>query len=151
MNAMGLKQIQIDLTDRSDSNELSLYEEREKRKENVLLICDDDMFVRKTLVKLVSSYGSVHEVDSGSKVCAAYLECNPDIILLDIHMPEKNGLSIVNEIIDMDTDAFIIMISADSSKENVLEAISCGSVGFLSKPVKANKLNEFRSQCITLR
>jgi len=150
MSTLGLKQIQIDLTERGKDKKDSLYEKREKRGKNVFLICDDDVSVRQNLKKLLSPSGRVHEVDTGAKVCEAYQEYNPDIVLIEVHMPEQNGLSIVNDIIDMDADAFIIMISADSRKENVLRAISSGSIGFLSKPIKSEKLIEFQSQCITI-
>lgn len=146
-----LERIKNEFTGDNASKELSLFEAREKRADNVFLVCDDDMFVRKSLVTMLSSQRHVHEIDSGDKVCDAYREYNPDIVLLDIHMPGKDGLTIINDVIDMDEDAFIIMISADSSMDNVLEALSCGSVGFLSKPVMVKKMFDFSSQCITYR
>ena len=151
MNGMGLKQVQIDLAFKEDTSDLSMYQEREKRRHNVFLIADDDMFVRKSLSKLLSPYGEVVEVEGGASVKPAYLEHNPDIVFLDIHMPGQSGLEIVNSVIDMDTDAFIVMISADSNRENVLEAVSCGAVGFLSKPLKKEKIQEYNNQCITFR
>jgi len=150
MSVEGLKQIQADISAPENDQKSSLYEDREGRKENVFLVCDDDMFVRKSLVKFLTAYGRVEEVEDGEGIRDAYVEHNPDMVLLDIHMPGKSGLESVNDLIALDTDAFIVMISADSSKDNVLEAISCGSVGFLSKPVRAEKLDEFRAQCITL-
>ena len=151
MSPVGLKQVQIDLSFKDEETDLSMYEERERRKKNVFLVADDDMFVRKTLSKLLSVYGEVIEVESGGSVKPSYLEHNPDIVFLDIHMPGQSGLEIVNSLIDIDTDAFLIMISADSSRENVLEAVSCGAVGFLSKPLIKEKVREYLSQCITFQ
>jgi CheY-like chemotaxis protein len=152
MNLAGLKQIQIDLSERENSaDQNSLYEERSHRHDNVILIADDDQFIRKTLSKTLEQYAQVQEVGNGNDVVQAYLEHNPDVLLLDIHMPGKEGLEVIDEVMEIDTDAFIIFFSSDSVRENVLEALSSGAVGFLAKPVKKDKLVDYLKQCITFR
>ena len=152
MSANGLKQIQINLSSKSkgDSNNF-LFEDREKRKNNIILIADDDMFIRKSLVSLLSEYGDVFEVETGDDVVPHYVRYNPDIAILDIHMPGKDGLSLITDLHEQDSNAFVLVSSSDSVKENVLQAINSGAVGFLTKPVQKEKLEKYIDQCITFR
>lgn len=152
MSANGLKQIQINLTKGSDSKAGDvLFKERENRAKNVVLIADDDLFVRKSLKSLLSGIAEIHESEKGSDVVGAYLTCNPDVVILDIHMPERSGLELVNDLNTQDTNAFVVVSSSDSIKENILKAIDGGAVGFLAKPAKKERLFEYLEQCITFR
>lgn len=146
----GLKQIQIDLLDKEDGQSINMFREREERKKNILMVADDDMFVRKAMQKILGFYGDVVEVDSGDKVVSEYLRHNPDVLLLDIHMPGKSGLELIDKIIEVDTDAFIIVFSADSVADNVLQAIEKGAVGFVSKPPKKERIMDYLNRCITI-
>ena len=153
MSAIGMKQVQIDLTKKDTAINLdeSLYNQRVDRKGNTILIADDDSFVRRSMSVLLSSCGEIAEVDCGKGVLPAYLKYNPDIILLDIHMPDKTGLELIPSIVELDSDAFVIILSADSKKENVMKALELGAAGFLTKPPSRDKLQEFLKQCITIK
>lgn len=148
MSANGLKHLQIDLSKQKGMGS-TMYDKRATRQGNIILIADDDMFVRTTMKETLSFNAVVEEVDNGDEVKEKYISANPDILFLDIHMPGKNGLLLIDEILDIDTDAFIVMFSADAVKDNVLKAMSLGAVGFLVKPIKSNKIKEYLHQCIT--
>ena len=152
MSAKGLRQIQIDLSEKVTSVSLAenLYYQRMNRKENVILIADDDAFVRKSMSALLSC-GTIFEVEAGKQVIPSYLKHNPDILFLDIHMPDKTGLELIPDIVEIDSDAFMIVLSADSQKENVLTALELGAAGFLSKPPLKQRVQEYISQCITIK
>lgn len=149
MSRMGLKEIQLNLSDKRGDGGKSQHEEREERDKNLFLIAEDDVFVRETLSNFLKTHGDVIEAEDGSSVKELYLEHNPDIVLLDIHMPHKDGLTLVNELIETDLDAYIIVASADSVKDNVVEAVARGAIGFLTKPIKKEKLLEYVAQCVT--
>lgn len=150
MSTTGLKQVQLNLNDKNENEEEeSLYEKREQREENVFLIAEDDAFVRKTICSSLKQYGQVIEAENGLNVKDLYSKHNPDIVLLDIHMPHKSGLTLVNEITEVDMDAFILIASADSVKDNVMDALSGGAIGFLTKPIKKEKLLDYLEQCMT--
>jgi len=153
LSKVGIKQIQVDLTERNSSLELTdnMFLQRKERKDNVLLIADDDSFVRLSLVKLLTGCGQLEEVSAGKDVLSTYLKINPDILFLDIHMPDQTGLELLPKILDLDPDACIIMLSADSQRQNVLSALEMGAIGFLSKPPNTEKIQEYISQCITIR
>jgi len=146
----GLKQIQLNLTSKKTGQKGSgLFEAREARENNVFLIADDDMFIRKSVCSLMKNTADTHEVDNGDQVLEKYKEVNPDIVVLDIHMPGKNGLDIVEELNELDSNAFVIISSSDAVKQNVLEAVKRGAIGFLAKPIQKEKLHEYLDQCIT--
>jgi len=151
VNKQNLNQVSIDLSDNEGSQERTLYTAREERKENVILVAEDDAFIRKTLQKLLGKTAVIHEVDDGSNVLEAYEKYNPDITILDIHMPNQNGLELMQGVFDLDYDAFIIVTSADSVRSNVLDAIAKGAAGFLAKPIQKERLSDFLSQSITYK
>lgn len=152
MTAVGLKQIQIDfLKKKAGSSVTDMFSAREKRKQNVIMLADDDLFIRKTMVKILAPFGTVIQVERGDDVLPSYIEHNPDILLLDIHMPGRDGLSTADQILRLDPDAYIIFLSADSVKENVLTAMEKGAAGFLGKPPKKDKVVDYLHQCITFQ
>ncbi len=151
MSPMGLKQIQIDLMDKDDGTVMDMFKDRENRKDNVVMIADDDMFIRKAMKEVLGFYGDCTEAATGDQVVGEYIRCNPDILLLDIHMPGKNGLDVIDSIMEVDSDAFIIVFSADSVADNVLQAMEKGAVGFVSKPPKKEKIIHYVNRCITIR
>lgn len=152
MTKAGLKQVEFNLSDLvGETVGNKMFEQREVREPNKVIIADDDEFVRKTLVTYLNGLAELHEVESGEQVYKKYIEINPDILILDIHMPNKNGLDTITEVLEADPDSFIVISSADSVKENVLTAISNGAIGFLAKPIQKNRLNEYLRQCITFK
>lgn len=150
MSPMGLRQIQLDLLDDDSTNFRNMFRERDGRSKNVLMVVDDDMFIRAAIRKILEFYGDVVEVEKGVELKDMYLKHNPDVVFLDIHMPDKNGLEAIDEILDMDIDAYILVSSADSIAENVLQAVERGAVGFLSKPPQKDKIVTYLNHCITL-
>lgn len=152
MSAVGLKQLQVDILQNTQTLKMdqSLYQKRLHRKANTILIVDDDSFVRKSLAKLVGHFGNTIEVEKSSDVVLKYLECNPDVVILDIHMPDKNGLDVLDDLLDVDIDSYVVMLTGDSCQENVLLAVNKGAVGFLVKPPIKDRLNDYINECSTI-
>ena len=116
---------------------------------NVILVADDDMYMRLLVKKGATGLATIHEVDNGSGVLAAYKEHAPDILFLDIHLPGRSGMDILSDIMAFDPQAYIIMLSADSSRDNVATAIEHGAKGFMAKPFTKEKLAEHLKNCPT--
>jgi two-component system chemotaxis response regulator CheY len=123
---------------------------RRARQEKILLVADDDMYMRMLVKKGAGSGITVHEVADGSKVLEIYKQYAPDILFLDIHLPNVEGTEILNSILAFDPLAYIIMLSADSSPENVGATKHQGAKGFLCKPFTKEKLQEYIRKCPTL-
>lgn len=151
MSLLGLRRLKDDLHNKDpEKAKNASYDLRLTRKDNIFLIADDDMFLRKTISTAVKKYGTVFEADNGNSVIEEYKKSNPDLLLLDIHMPGKTGLELIDDILDHDPDAHIVMLSADSVKTNILIAIEKGAHGFLTKPASKEKLLEVLQKCPTV-
>lgn len=124
---------------------------RGESKKNVALIADDDLFVRKVLKVALDGLCEIVEVTDGADVLATYQATMPDILFLDIHLPNQSGLNIIKAICAHDKDAHIIMLSADSSAENVKIAVSRGAKGFLTKPFEKKRAVEIFNLCPTVK
>jgi len=123
------------------------YIERINRDENVIMIADDDMFMRSLVAKSTNECDKVIQIEKGDEVLETYKAYLPDILFLDIHMPEQNGLDVLDKIIEFDQQAYVIMLSADSNKNNVISTNMRGARGFITKPFNKEKVIEFINKC----
>lgn len=119
-------------------------------KVNKVMIADDDYFIRKIIKTGLSGFAEFSEVSQGDEVMDKYKAEMPDILFLDIHLPFHNGIDLVKEVIDFDPEAYIIMISADSTVENFVAAKEHGMTGFLAKPINKRHLIGYFNKCPTI-
>lgn len=140
--------ISIKMTPSSTMSESA--SKRRARTENIILIADDDMYMRTLLKKGFNTKFTVHEIIHGSEIVGAYKKYNPDIVFLDIHMPGKDGMENLASLLAFDHDAYIVMLSSDSSIENVTKTIKNGAKGFMAKPFSKEKILEFVQKCPTI-
>jgi len=107
-----------------------------------VLIVDDAAFMRKMLGDVLAKGG--HEVigegANGSEAVAQYQALRPDIMTLDITMPEKDGLAALREILTLEPSAKIVMCSALGQESKVLEAIKSGAKDFVVKPFQPDRV-----------
>jgi two-component system chemotaxis response regulator CheY len=109
-----------------------------------ILIADDAAFMRMMLknILLQGGYEIVGEADNGRKAVDKYFELKPDLITLDITMPEMDGVTAAKEILSKDSKANVIMCSAMGQQAIVVEAISAGAKDFIAKPFQAERVIE---------
>ena len=130
---------------------VSIAERRASRDENVVLIADDDVFMRTLVRETVKTRGTVTEVLDGRAAVGAYQEFAPDILFLDIHMPVKNGIDVLQDILTIDPYAFVIMLSGDDYGKNEEYIVQLGASGFLMKPFSREGVMKFIEQCPTMK
>jgi two-component system chemotaxis response regulator CheY len=123
---------------------------RRARQEKIILVADDDMYMRMLVKKGAGEGIAVHEVADGKEVLASYKKYVPDILFLDIHMPNLGGTNNLQNILAIDPKAYIIMLSADRSRENVELTAHKGAKGFLTKPFTKEKLQDYIRKCPTM-
>lgn len=103
-----------------------------------IMIVDDAAFMRITIQNMLKK--SVHEVvgeaENGRMAVERYMALQPDIVTMDITMPEMDGLTALKEILKVNPAANIIMVSAMGQEAMVREAIMSGAKGFIVKPFK---------------
>jgi two-component system chemotaxis response regulator CheY len=109
-----------------------------------ILVVDDAAIIRLMLTKIIVSddYEVVGEAGNGAEAVQKYEELKPDLVTMDITMPDMDGIQAVKEIKKMDPNAKIIMCSAMGQKMMVLEAIEAGAASFIVKPFDEQKVKE---------
>lgn len=103
-----------------------------------VLVVDDAAFMRMSIKNMITKHGFevVGEAGNGNEAVAKYQELKPDIVTMDITMPEKTGLEALKEIIGIDPNATVIMVSALGQEAMMKDAITSGAKGFIVKPFK---------------
>ena len=109
-----------------------------------ILICDDAAFMRMMIKDILTKngYNIVGEAENGAKAVEKYAELKPDIVLMDITMPEMDGIEALKKIKAADANASIIMCSAMGQQAMVIESIQSGAKDFIVKPFQADRVLE---------
>jgi two-component system chemotaxis response regulator CheY len=146
----GLETIKISLRGLTESapDALSLLKRKKQRGERVFFVVDDDLFMRSLLVKALKPHGKVLEFADGPTLAEDYLRELPDVVFLDIHLPCGSGMDLMNKLFQKDSTAGIVILSADSVKDNVLLAQARGARAFLAKPFTKDKIEEAMRKCL---
>ncbi len=109
-----------------------------------VLIADDAIFMR-TMIKDIltkSGYSVCGEAATGIEAVEQYKKLKPDLVTMDIVMPELGGIEAVREIIKFDSNAKILMCSAMGQQSLVIEAIQAGAKDFVVKPFQPSRVLE---------
>jgi len=105
------------------------------------LIVDDAEFLRLRLTKLLDAGGyEVFQAENGLKAVATYKDIHPDVVLMDITMPEMDGLTALKEIVGFDAQARVVMLTALGQESVVLEAVKSGARDFVVKPFEHERV-----------
>ena len=109
-----------------------------------ILIVDDAAFMRINLKNILekAGYEVVGEAENGSEAVQKYKDLDPDLVTMDITMPEMDGIEAVKKIREIDSDANIIMCSAMGQQSMVVEAIEAGAKDFIVKPFDDDRVIE---------
>ncbi len=109
-----------------------------------ILICDDAAFMRMMIKDILSKngYNVAGEAENGAKAVEKYAEVKPDLVLMDITMPEMDGIQALKKIKATDPSAMVIMCSAMGQQAMVIEAIQAGAKDFIVKPFQAERVLE---------
>lgn len=117
-----------------------------------VLIADDSAFMREILRDICTDMNLViaGEASNGAEAVAAYKKLMPDLVLLDLDMPEVNGTEALQQIMALNAAATVVMISALGQKVQVLTAIRCGAQDFLIKPFDQDCVTKTLTDALTL-
>lgn len=109
-----------------------------------VLIVDDASFMRMMIKDILTKngYEVVGEAENGVQAVEKFEELSPDLVVMDITMPEMDGIQAVKEIKKKDANANIIMCSAMGQQAMVIEAIQAGAKDFIVKPFQAERVIE---------
>ncbi len=106
-----------------------------------ILIVDDAEFLRVRISKMLVGEGfEVAEAENGLKAIESYKSKKPDLVLMDVTMPEMDGLTALKELRKMDPNAKVVMLTALGQESVVLEAVKSGAKDFIVKPFDRDRV-----------
>lgn len=107
-----------------------------------ILVVDDAAFMRMMIKNILTKegYNVVAEAENGKEAINLYSKLKPDLVTMDITMPEMDGIESVKAIRQVDPDARIIMCSAMGQQAMVMEAIQAGAKDFIVKPFQQERI-----------
>ncbi|MHA1149675.1 MAG: response regulator [Promethearchaeota archaeon] len=104
---------------------------------------DDAQFTRNMLKKIINKTNHcevIAEASNGNEAIELYKKLKPDLVTMDLVMPEKGGIETIEDIINMDKGATIVVVSALGQEALVLEAAKKGAKDFIQKPFKSEQV-----------
>ena len=109
-----------------------------------ILVCDDAAFMRMMIKDILTKngYNVAGEAENGLKAIEKFNETKPDLVLMDITMPEMDGIQALKKIKELDPAANVIMCSAMGQQAMVIETIQSGAKDFIVKPFQAERVLE---------
>ncbi|MBY8990642.1 MAG: response regulator [Candidatus Lokiarchaeota archaeon] len=110
-----------------------------------VMIVDDAAFTRNMLKAIISKIESIEvvgEAANGVEAISLYKKLNPDLVTMDLVMPEKGGIEATEEILKINPGALIVVVSALGQEALVLEAAKKGAKDFIQKPFKSEQILE---------
>jgi DNA-binding NarL/FixJ family response regulator len=109
-----------------------------------ILIVDDTQFMRKMLADCLvqNGYAVAGEAGNGREAIRQYNELRPDLVVMDINMPEMGGIEAIREILKLDPGAVILICTASKQQEHINEAMREGAKGFILKPFNLGRVIE---------
>jgi YesN/AraC family two-component response regulator len=109
-----------------------------------VLVVDDSLLTVRTLTTMLTELGHlvVQTASSGGQALDAYRECNPDLVTMDITMPDMDGIQATTNLIREFPNARIIMVTSHGQQAMVLLAVKAGAKGYVLKPIKRDKLRD---------
>jgi len=109
-----------------------------------ILVVDDSLIIRKNIKKYITNLGHAiaGEAKNGSMAIEQCKELNPDLITMDITMPDMDGIEAVKKIREFNTEVNIIMVTSHGQEEMVVSSLKAGAQGYLLKPINEEKLSQ---------
>lgn len=115
-----------------------------------IMVVDDSGLTAKKLTKMIEGIGHkvVYTAKTGRDAVDAYEKVKPDMVTMDITMPDMNGIDATKLIKEQDSKALIIIVTSHGQEQMVVDAIKSGALGYVIKPVKIEKLEDHINKVI---
>lgn len=129
------------------ANAAALRQRRMERSHVEVEFAEDDLFQRKLISMALDPDFFVTSAGDGLSCLSQYIIGAPDILFLDIGLPDISGQDLLKKILEIDPEAYVVMLSGNGNRENVLKALNAGAKGFIAKPFTKEKLFHYINKC----
>ncbi len=116
---------------------------REARKTSAIMVVEDDAFTQKLIQNTIKDTHKLSIAGDGQGAIMTYVNKAPDVLFLDIGLPDIDGLKVLEKIFKIDPHAYVVMFSGNGDKKNILKAIELGAKGFIGKPFTKDKIFQY--------
>lgn len=124
----------------------TLSERRKAREKVEIMVVEDDPFSQKLVGNCLKKKYPLTIAGDGQGAILQYVSKAPDVLFLDIGLPDLNGHQVLEKLFELDPKAYIVMFSGNGDRENVLKAVELGAKGFVAKPFTEEKLYQYISK-----
>ena len=109
-----------------------------------VLVCDDSVLIRKKVIAMLEKYKceEIYEAENGNVAVEQVKVHEPDLILMDIVMPEKDGIEALKEIMKIKPEAKVVMVSSVGTSDLLKQSLSSGACDFIQKPISLNAITD---------
>jgi len=121
----------------------SLSKRREQRDMPEVMVVEDDLFSQKLVKNALKGKYSVSMTEDGQGAIMNYVNKAPDVLFLDIGLPDIDGHEVLEKLFKLDPDAYVVMFSGNGDKENIMRAVELGAKGFVGKPFTQERLLQY--------
>ena len=116
---------------------------RKSRQPLHVMVVEDDPLTRRMVIGAFKNNYALMTAENAQEAIINYLVHAPDIVFLDIGLPDASGFDVLHQIMEVDPDAYVVMFSGNSYLDNVTTALSSGASGFVAKPFKKEKMRRY--------
>lgn len=120
---------------------------RKSRNPLHILLVEDDDITRRLVTGLFKEHYAIFAASDAQEALVNYMLHAPDIVFLDINLPDKNGFQVLRQILSHDPEAYVVMFSGNSYLDNITHALSAGASGFIAKPFSKERMLRYIEDC----
>lgn len=108
-----------------------------------IMLVEDDPLTRRLVTNCFKEENALITAHNGQEAATNYQLYAPDVVFLDIGLPDESGLNILQQLLTIDADAYVVMFSTNSYLENITTALNHGACGFVAKPFRKEKMQHY--------
>jgi len=116
---------------------------RKARQPQYVMLVEDDHLTKRMVSNILKENYALVTAGNAAEAVAIYLMYAPDIVFLDIGLPDASGFAVLKQIMRTDPEAYVVMFSGNSYIDNITKALNAGASGFVPKPFKKERLNHY--------
>lgn len=116
-----------------------------------IMVIEDDSFTRQLVINIMQKQYAISGTGNPSEALKMYIRLAPEILFLDINLPDVTGHELLERIIALDPHAYVVMLSGNADKDNITTAINKGAKGFVGKPFTKDKLLQYIEKRLTIQ
>lgn len=129
------------------ANIASISTRRANRETPELMIIEDDVFSSKLVENVLQKKFTMTSLKEATYALDTYARIAPDLLFLDINLPDVTGHELLERILAMDPNAYVVMLSGNADQKNITQAMAKGAKGFIAKPFTKEKLFQYLDRC----